>query len=203
MFVLSVFVGKVFPFLKTYQQSVIKWSRVVDCGLKKLYFYRELIQCVMSTFIGDFICKADAKGRIVLPSLFKKAMVAMEESRFVVRKDLFEECLILSPYPDWEEEMRQIREKVNMYNRAENKFYRQYFRGAAEVSFDGNGRLLIPRRLLEKIDLPKEMVLVGVDNKIELWSKSVYEGDEMSDGELALLAERILGGSDKKDKEAE
>ena len=53
-------------------------------------------------------------------------MVAMEESRFVVRKDLFEECLILSPYPDWEEEMRQIREKVNMYNRAENKFYRQY-----------------------------------------------------------------------------
>ncbi len=157
----------------------------------------------MATFIGDFVCKLDAKGRIVLPSLFKKAMNAMEESRFVVRKDLFDECLILSPYPEWEEEMNEIRSRVNMYNRAENKFYRQYFRGAAELSFDANGRVLIPKRLMEKIGVPKEMVLVGVDNKIELWSKSVYESDELSEGELALMAESILGGVDNKVKEGE
>ncbi len=157
----------------------------------------------MATFIGDFVCKADAKGRIVLPSLFKKVMNAMEENRFVVRKDLFDDCLILSPYPDWEEEMNDIRARINMYNRAENKFYRQYFRGAAEVSFDGNGRMLLPKRLLEKINLPKEIVLVGVDNKIELWSKAVYEGDEMSEGELALMAERILGNTEFKEREAE
>ncbi len=157
----------------------------------------------MATFIGDFVCKADAKGRIVLPSLFKKVMNAMEENRFVVRKDLFEDCLILSPYPDWEQEMNEIRARVNMYNRAENKFYRQYFRGAAEVIFDGNGRMLLPKRLLEKISLPKELVLVGVDNKIELWSKAVYEGDEMSEGELALMAEKILGNTDYKEREAE
>ncbi len=157
----------------------------------------------MATFIGDFVCKADAKGRIVLPSLFKKVMNAMEENRFVVRKDLFDDCLILSPYPDWEEEMNEIRARINMYNRAENKFYRQYFRGAAEVSFDGNGRLLLPKRLLEKINLPKEIVLVGVDNKIELWSKDVYESDEMTEGELALMAERILGNTDFKEREVE
>lgn len=177
------------------------WREVVDCGLKKLYFYTKIICIVMSTFIGDFICKADAKGRIVLPSLFKKAMVAMEENRFVVRKDLFDDCLILSPYPEWEAEMKAIKEKVNMYNRAENKFYRQYYRGAAEVTFDANGRLLIPKRLMEKINLTKDIVLVGVDNKIEMWSKSVYEGDDISDGELASLAERILGDSDKKERE--
>ncbi len=157
----------------------------------------------MATFIGDFVCKLDAKGRIVLPSLFKKAMNAMEESRFVVRKDLFDECLILSPYPEWEEEMNEIRSRVNMYNRAENKFYRQYFRGAAELSFDANGRILIPKRLLEKIGVPKEMVLVGVDKKIELWSKSVYESDELSEAELALMAENILGGFENKVKEGE
>ncbi len=157
----------------------------------------------MATFIGDFVCKADAKGRIVLPSLFKKVMNAMEENRFVVRKDLFDDCLILSPYPDWEEEMNDIRARINMYNRAENKFYRQYFRGAAEVTFDANGRLLLPKRLLEKINLPKEIVLVGVDNKIELWSKDVYESDEMTEGELALMAERILGNTDFKDREVE
>ncbi|MCW3788405.1 division/cell wall cluster transcriptional repressor MraZ [Plebeiibacterium sediminum] len=157
----------------------------------------------MATFIGDFVCKADAKGRIVLPSLFKKVMNAMEENRFVVRKDLFDDCLILSPYPDWEEEMNKIRARINMYNRAENKFYRQYFRGAAEVTFDGNGRMLLPKRLLEKISLPKELVLVGVDNKIELWSKAVYEGEEMTEGELALMAEKILGNTDFKEREVE
>jgi len=157
----------------------------------------------MATFIGDFVCKADAKGRIVLPSLFKKVMNAMEENRFVVRKDLFGECLILSPYPDWEEEMNEIRARINMYNRAENQFYRQYFRGAAEVVLDANGRMLLPKRLLEKINLSKEIVLVGVDNKIELWAKYVYESEEIPEGELALMAERILGNSGFKDREVE
>ncbi|TLX77453.1 division/cell wall cluster transcriptional repressor MraZ [Labilibacter sediminis] len=157
----------------------------------------------MATFIGDFVCKSDTKGRIVLPSVFKKAMNAMEENRFVVRKDLFEDCLILSPYPEWEEEMEEIRSRVNLYNRAENKFYRQYFRGAAEVTFDANGRILVPKRLMEKIGLPKEIVLVGVDQKIELWHKSVYESEEMSESDLALMAENILGGVINRQKEGE
>jgi MraZ protein len=157
----------------------------------------------MATFIGDFVCKADAKGRIVLPSLFKKVMNAIEENCFVIRKDLFEDCLILSPYSDWEVEMEDIRSRVNLYNRAENKFYRQYYRGAAEVSYDANGRMLLPKRLMEKIGLPKEMVLVGVDKKIELWSKTAYESEELSEGELALMAENILGGVDNREKEAE
>ncbi len=157
----------------------------------------------MATFIGDFVCKADVKGRIVLPAVFKKAMGAMEENRFVVRKDLFEECLILTPYPEWELEMDEIRSRVNMYNRAENKFYRQYFRGAAEIAFDSNGRILIPKRLMDKIGVPKEIVMVGVDKKIELWSKKVYDEDELSDSELALMAENILGSSTVKEKEEE
>ncbi len=155
----------------------------------------------MATFLGDFVCKADAKGRIVLPAVFKKAMGTMEENRFVVRKDLFEECLILTPYPEWELEMEQIRLRVNMYNRAENKFYRQYFRGAAEITFDGNGRILIPKRLMDKIGVPKEIVMVGVDKKIELWSKVVYEEEELSDNELALMAENILGASSTIERE--
>jgi MraZ protein len=157
----------------------------------------------MATFIGDFVCKSDLKGRIVLPSLFKKAMNAMEENRFIVRKDLYEDCLMLSPYAEWEREMSEIRSKINMYNREQNKFYRQYFRGAAEVTFDANGRLLIPKRLMEKIGVPKEMVLVGMDNKIELWSKPVYDGDGMSEDELAIMGESILGGEDKRKREDE
>lgn len=147
----------------------------------------------MSTFIGDFVSKIDTKGRVVLPSVFKKAMVALQEVRFVVRKDLFESCLVLMPYSEWESEMEDIRSRINLYNRAENKFYRQYFRGAAEINLDANGRMLIPKRLLEKIEYPKELVMVGVDMKIEIWSKETYESDEMSEEDLANMAEAILG----------
>ncbi|WP_075602052.1 division/cell wall cluster transcriptional repressor MraZ [Saccharicrinis aurantiacus] len=147
----------------------------------------------MSTFIGDFVSKIDTKGRVVLPSVFKKAMVALNVERFVVRKDLFEPCLVLMPYSEWELEMEDIRSRINLYNRTENKFYRQYFRGAAEINLDANGRMLIPKRLLEKIECPKELVMVGVDMKIELWSKETYEKDEMSEEDLAKMAETILG----------
>ncbi|WP_066632707.1 division/cell wall cluster transcriptional repressor MraZ [Labilibacter marinus] len=149
----------------------------------------------MATFIGDFVCKADAKGRIVLPSLFKKVMNTMEENRFVVRKDLYGNCLLVYPYPDWETHMEEVRSKVNMFNREENKFYRQYIRAAAEITFDANGRMLMPKRLMEKIKLPKEVVMVGVDDKIEIWSKVEFEGGEMSDDELANMMEGILGRS--------
>jgi MraZ protein len=155
----------------------------------------------MATFIGDFVCKTDSKGRVVLPSLFKKAMNAMEENRFVVRKDLYEDCLMLSPYPEWEREMNEIRSKINMYNREHNRFYRQYYRGAAEVTFDANGRLLIPKRLMEKVGIPKEIVLVGMDSKIELWNKTVYDGDGMSEVDLANMGEGILGSVSQGEKE--
>ena len=65
----------------------------------------------MATFIGDFVCKADAKGRFVLPSRFKKVMNGMEENRFVVRKDLHTNCLILYPYPDWETHVEDLRSR--------------------------------------------------------------------------------------------
>ncbi len=149
----------------------------------------------MATFIGDFVCKADAKGRIVLPSLFKKVMNAMEENRFVVRKDLYTNCLLVYPYPDWEQHVEDIRSKVNMYDRNDNMFYRQYIRAAAVVAFDANGRLLVPKRIMEKIDMPKEVVLVGVDNKLEMWCKVEFEGGSKSDEELGDMMQSILGRS--------
>ncbi len=151
----------------------------------------------MATFIGDFVCKADAKGRIVLPSFFKKVMTAMEEVRFVVRKDLHANCLLVYPYPDWEAHVEDIRSRVNMYDKDQNMVYRQYVRAAVEVSFDANGRMLIPKRLMDKIDADKEVVLVGVDNKIELWSKAGFEEGGMSDDELGAKMQSFWGGSEK------
>ncbi|SMO54159.1 MraZ protein [Saccharicrinis carchari] len=154
----------------------------------------------MATFIGDFVCKADAKGRIVLPSIFKKVMNAMKENRFVVRKDLYTNCLLVYPYPDWEAHVHDIRSKVNVYDKNQNMVYRQYVRAAAEVSYDANGRMLIPKRLMDKIAVEKEVVLVGVDNKIELWSKAEFENGGMDDDELAAKMQTFWGENINEDR---
>lgn len=166
---------------------------MVDCGFYIRYFYSDKYRSLMATFIGDFVCKADDKGRIVLPSHFKKVMSAMEEVRFVVRKDLHANCLLVYPYPDWEAHVEDIRSRVNMYDKDQNMVYRQYVRAAVEVTYDANGRMLIPKRLMDKIEADKEVVLVGVDNKIELWSKEVFEEGGMSDDELGAKMQGFWG----------
>ena len=147
----------------------------------------------MAAFIGDFTCKLDAKGRIVLPAPFKKIMVANGSDRFVVRKDLFENCLILTPFNQWENELEKIRTKLNAYKRDHNKFIRAFFKGLAEVSFDSNGRILIPRKLKENIGVDGEVILVGVDSHIEIWSDKEYDTLDIEPEELGKLAEDILG----------
>ncbi len=167
---------------------------MVDCGLEILYFYGKNLISAMFTFIGDFECRADAKGRVVFPSAFKKVVEA-EEIRLVVRKDLFEPCLLVYPFAVWEEELNRIRNKVNSYNREHNLFLRNFFRGSAEVGLDGNGRVLIPKRLMEQIEADRDLVMLGVDQHIEVWSKAGYMQGEMDRDELGNLAEKILGHS--------
>jgi len=149
----------------------------------------------MATFIGDFICKPDAKGRIVLPSLFKKAMSEEAQQGFVVRKDLFDDCLVLIPHDEWQKEVQLLETKLSGFRQKDKRLKRAMYRSTAEVSLDGNGRFLVPKRLLELIDVDGEVVLLGVGSNIELWSKQQFEDDGMSGDELGELAEELLGSN--------
>jgi MraZ protein len=148
----------------------------------------------MATFIGDYMCKADVKGRIILPATFKKQMPADAQDRFVVRKDIFENCLVLYPIEDWNAQLTRIRKKINPYNREHNMFLRNFFKGTAEVSLDNNNRLLIPKRLMDTIGAERDVVLAGQDGRIELWASEVYNKIDMPAGDFADLAEKLLGG---------
>ncbi len=149
----------------------------------------------MTTFIGDFQCKIDAKGRLSLPSALKKQMTTSVSESFVVKKDIFEPCLVLFPMDEWERQNELIRARINPYNREHNKFLREFHRGKAEVSLDSNNRLLIPKRLLELVDIEKNVVLAGLDGKIEIWATEKYENAELNLEDFASLAENIMGNS--------
>ena len=149
----------------------------------------------MSTFIGDYPCKADAKGRIMLPSAFKKQMSSAAQDKFVVKKDIFEKCLVLYPMDEWERQVKLLRSKINPYNREHNMFMRNFFKGTAELSLDNSNRLLIPKRLMDMIGAERDVVLAGQDGRIEIWAASVYEKIDMPAEDFANLAEKLMGGS--------
>ena len=149
----------------------------------------------MATFIGDYACKVDVKGRIILPMAFKKQMPAGAPDHFVVRKDIFENCLVLYAIDDWNRQLEKIRKRMNPYNREHNMFLRNFFKGTAELTLDSNNRLLFPKRLLYMIGADRDVTLAGQDGRIDIWSTSAYETIEMPTEEFAALAEKLMGGN--------
>jgi MraZ protein len=149
----------------------------------------------MATFIGDYTCKVDVKGRIILPMTFKKQMPADAQDHFVVKKDIFENCLVLYSIEDWNRQLEKIRKRINPYNREQNVFLRNFFKGTAELSLDNNNRLLIPKRLMDLIGAERDVVLAGQDGRIEIWAESVYGTIDMAPDDFADLAEKLMGGS--------
>jgi MraZ protein len=149
----------------------------------------------MATFIGDYTCKVDVKGRIILPVAFKKQMPADAQDHFVVRKDIFENCLVLYAIEDWNRQLEKIRKKLNPYNREQNMFLRNFFKGTAELSLDNNNRILVPKRLMDLIGAERDVVMAGQDGRIEIWAADRYDKIDMAADDFANQAEKFLGGS--------
>jgi MraZ protein len=87
----------------------------------------------MISFIGDYSCKFDTKGRVALPSAFKRQMQEGVQDGFVLKSDVFEKCLILYPMKEWERQNKAIRSMTNPFNKEHAKFLRMFFSGTAEV----------------------------------------------------------------------
>jgi MraZ protein len=149
----------------------------------------------MATFIGDYPCKVDVKGRIILPMALKKQMPVNAPDQFVVRKDIFQKCLVLYSIEDWNKQLDNIRKKINSYKREDGIFLRNFFKETAELSLDNNNRMLIPKRLMDLIAAERDVVLAGQDGRIEIWTADDYEKIGMPAEEFANLAEKLMGGN--------
>jgi MraZ protein len=154
----------------------------------------------MNSFIGDYECRVDDKGRLLFPSALRKQNKSASPDRYVVKKDIYESCLVLFPMEEWERQNALIRRNTNPYNKEQAQFLREFYRGTAEISLDSNGRLLIPKRLLEMVNISKDIVLSGQDSKIEIWSKERYDSNGIDEQKFASLAEKVLGSSQLKEE---
>ena len=147
----------------------------------------------MTNFIGEFDCKLDAKGRLMVPSGLRKQLDPAANESFVINRG-FEKCLVLYPKNDWERISSEVNQ-LNQYVKKNREFIRYFYRGATELSLDGNGRILLPKRLQEYGGVGKDVVLFAYSDRIEIWDKDTYENlltDEPDD--FANLAEEVMGG---------
>ena len=150
----------------------------------------------MVNLIGTYECKADAKGRLMVPSALKKQLAPMLQEGFVLKRSVFQPCLELYPMQEWNVLMQKIN-GLNRFKKKNNDFIRRFTAGVKMVEVDTNGRLLIPKDLVGFAGISKEIVLSSAVNIVEIWDKDKYENTigEASD-DFAELAEEVMGNDD-------
>ena len=154
----------------------------------------------MSYFSSEYDCKMDAKGRLVLPARIKANLPEASENSIVITRG-FEPCLVVYPMNEWKKVFSKV-SGLNEFNEEYRNFQRNFFRGNSEVELDNNGRFLIPKPLLRHAQIDKDVIVVGLGNRIELWNPELYEKFLIKDQqEIAKLAEKYLGNEpDQADK---
>lgn len=147
----------------------------------------------MKSFIGEFDCKVDDKGRFALPAGIKRQVDPAAQETFVINRG-FENCLVLYPMNEWDKQMAKVRKRVNLFEKKGRAFMRMFQNGATMVTLDSSGRINLPPTLMKYAGLKKDMLLFAYADRMELWDKARYE-QEMSDGlaGFADLAEELLG----------
>tara|TARA_B100000768_G_scaffold176754_1_gene189956 strand:- start:4537 stop:5004 length:468 start_codon:yes stop_codon:yes gene_type:complete len=149
--------------------------------------------------IGTYECKADAKGRLMVSSAFKKQLAPILQEGFVIKRAVFQSCLELYPMQEWNEVMRKVN-TLNRFKKKNNDFIRRFTAGVKIVDLDASGRLLIPKDLCQFAGIKKEIVLSSAINIIEIWDKNNYE-QTIDDAtmDFASLAEDVMGNSEVDD----
>jgi MraZ protein len=150
----------------------------------------------MVQLLGEFDCKLDTKGRMMVPSNLKKQLPNVEQEGLVVNRG-FEKHLVIYPKKVWESIVEEL-SKLNQYEKKTREFIRFFTRGATELTLDASGRVNLPKSLLEFAGIEGEVVLACQFDKIELWSKSAY--DSLLDSEpedFSNLAEEVMGNKNR------
>lgn len=143
-------------------------------------------------FLGNIEARVDAKGRVFLPSVFRRLLQTSGKESLVLRKDVFQPCLVIYPESVWNKQMDDLRARLNRWNREHQQIYRQFVSDVEAISLDGNGRFLIPRRYIEMAAINGEVKFIGMGDSIEIWSTANTEQPFMEADAFGKALEEIM-----------
>ena len=149
----------------------------------------------MVRFFGKATGKVDDKGRVVLPAIFRDAMVrgGSEEMTLIIKKNVQQRCLDVFAYEEWVNRSDRVLEGIDPeLNTEDADFWTKYNDGVFTLVPDGKlGRLNIPSELLESAGITKEVVFGGVGYKLQIWDPEVMKEELLSDKQFKETASRL------------
>jgi len=147
----------------------------------------------MERFIGNIDAKADVKGRVFVPAVFRRILQTAGETHLVLRKDIFQDCLVLYPASVWNDELSNLRARLNKWDEEEQQVFRQFSVEAEIVEIDTNGRILISKKYMQLAKIATDVRFVGVNDTIEIWNKEILEKATFSPAAFKENIKKYLG----------
>lgn len=138
-----------------------------------------------SMLIGEFEHSLDAKGRLIMPAKLRETI----GDKFVVTKGL-DGCLFAFSIEEWSNFEEKLK-SLPLSNRNSREFTRFFLSGATECEIDKQGRFLIPTNLRETANLQKEVVIIGVGTRIEIWDKEKWNSYNSENISVEDIAENM------------
>ena len=117
----------------------------------------------------------DDKGRVFFPAAFRRTLQKEGDETLMIRRDIHQNCLVLYPKSAWQQQLDELRARLNRWNAQQQMVFRQFVAGFEELPLDSNGRILIPRRFIAQLNLGTDVRFIGMDDTIELWDKATAE----------------------------
>jgi MraZ protein len=146
----------------------------------------------MAHLSGEHDGKLDAKGRINLPSRLKSGLSQANGNILMISRGM-EKCLVVYPVLEYEKIYSRVA-GMNEFNQEHRLLQRAFFSRFNEVELDNNGRFLVPKSMLTYAELDKDVIFVGLGNRMEMWNPELYEQNLIKDQQqFAQLTEKFLG----------
>ena len=124
-------------------------------------------------FYGEHHHTLDRKGRLIVPSKFREAFQEHFVEKFFLTRGL-DGCLFVFTEQEWKLQEQKFK-ALSFTKKEARQFNRLFFSGAVELACDKQGRILLPRYLKAFAGIQKDVVFVGVSNRIEIWSKDKWQ----------------------------
>lgn len=152
----------------------------------------------MSTFLGKYEAKADVKGRVFVPSVYRKLLPDGEKERIVMRKDTDNDCLMIYPEHIWNAKVQALQQVLDEWNPDDQLLLMQFVSDAEWFEIDSQGRILLAKRHLQCIRVDNaEILFVGMIDRFAIWGKSHYENTKLQPADFAnSLKNRMMKQSD-------
>jgi len=124
-------------------------------------------------FYGEYEHSLDRKSRVIIPAKFREAFKDHYVEKFFVTREL-DGCLFLFTEEEWKKQEQKFK-SLSFTKKEARKFNRLFFSGASEIICDNQGRILIPQYLKDYAQIQRDVIIIGVSNRIEIWDKARWK----------------------------